>query len=273
VGYEAVRRRRPDIVYTSVSCYGYDGPWGGRRGYEVQGQAVAGAQVQFGGTGMAARLPYEINDYGTGIMGGFATALALFHRARTGLGQRGEAALAYTATLHQSLYLHDHEGKSWDEPSGPQALGTGPLHRLYRAADGWFFLGAEARDLPHLRAVPGLRDLPDADDDALAAALEHRFAAAPADAWIRHLQAAGLGAHKLCPVDDVMRDPWAEARGLSLTREHPGIGLVRTIGPVPRLSRTPVVPGRPAPLPGADGDAIRAELGLGVQPAVPASAV
>ena len=40
-----------------------------------------------------------------------------------------------------------------------------------------------------------------------------------------------------------------------------GLGPVRTIGPVPRLSRTAVVPRRPAPPPGSDGPAIRAELG------------
>jgi crotonobetainyl-CoA:carnitine CoA-transferase CaiB-like acyl-CoA transferase len=82
--------------------------------------------VQFDGRQEAARLPYEINDYGTGILAAFATALALFHRTRTGPGQRVEAALAYTATLHQSLYLHDFAGKSWGEPSGPETSGTGP---------------------------------------------------------------------------------------------------------------------------------------------------
>ena len=133
-----MRHRRPAIIYSSVSCYGYDGPWGARRGYEVQGQAVAGAQAQFGGPGDARRLPYEINDYGTGLLAGFATALAVFHRTRTGEGQATEAALAYTATLHQSLNLHTYAGKLWDEPGGPRATGTRALHRLYRAQDSWF---------------------------------------------------------------------------------------------------------------------------------------
>ncbi len=262
IGPEDVHRRRPDIIYASVSCYGYDGPWGGRRGYEVQGQAVAGAQVQFGGSQQAARLPYEINDYGTGILAAFATSLALFHRTRSGQGQRVEAALAYTATLHQSLYLNDFAGKSWGEPSGPEALGSGPLQRLYRASDAWFFLGARESDVPRLRAVPGLHEMPELDDPEFGAMLEGRFAAASADIWVRHLVAAGLGAHKLTHVEDVMRDPWAVAHGLSLTREHQGVGMVRTIGPVPRLSRTKLVAGRPVPPPGGDGAEIRREMGL-----------
>ena len=72
---------------------------------------MAGAQVQFGGDGPALRLPYEINDYGTGVLAAYAVALALLHRMRTGEGQQVEAALAYTATLHQSLYLPSFAGK------------------------------------------------------------------------------------------------------------------------------------------------------------------
>ncbi len=260
VGEADIRRRRPDVIYSSVSCYGYDGPWGARRGYEVQGQAAAGAQAQFGGQGDARRLPYEINDYGTGLLAGFATALAVFHRARTGEGQAAEAALAYTATLHQSLYLQSFPGKVWDEPSGPRATGTRPLHRLYRAQDAWFFLGAREDQHAALGTVAGLGGLPETGD--IAAALETRFSMAPAETWVRRLVAAGLGAHCLRPVDEVMRDPRAVARGYSLTREHEGVGTVRTIGPVPTLSRTPLRAGRPVQPPGGDGAAIRVELGL-----------
>jgi len=36
----------------------------------------------------------------------------------------------------------DYEGKTYDEPRGWFAMGTGPLQRFYQAQDGWFFLGA-----------------------------------------------------------------------------------------------------------------------------------
>jgi crotonobetainyl-CoA:carnitine CoA-transferase CaiB-like acyl-CoA transferase len=39
---------------------------------------------------------------------------------------------------------------------------------------------------------------------------------------------------------------------LSITREHDEVGRVTTNGPAPRLSRTPPVPGKPAPKPGSD---------------------
>ena len=55
------------------------------------------------------------------------------------------------------------------------------------------------------------------------------------------------------------------ARGLSITRKHDELGAVTTNGPAPRLSRTPVVPGRPAPKPGSDAASILAEIGLGAE--------
>jgi crotonobetainyl-CoA:carnitine CoA-transferase CaiB-like acyl-CoA transferase len=52
------------------------------------------------------------------------------------------------------------------------------------------------------------------------------------------------------------------AHELSATREHDDIGLVTTCGPAPRLSRTPVHIGHPAPKPGAHALDILAEIGL-----------
>ena len=59
-----------------------------------------------------------------------------------------------------------------------------------------------------------------------------------------------------------MESDWLTTRGISLTRDHDGPGRVRTTGPSPRLSRTPVRPGAPASAPGADGPAVLAEHGL-----------
>ena len=59
-----------------------------------------------------------------------------------------------------------------------------------------------------------------------------------------------------------MADPWVTAHELSLTREHDEMGLVTTCGPAPRLSRTPIRVGQPAPKPGSDAYEILGEIGL-----------
>ena len=82
--------------------------------------------------------------------------------------------------------------------------------------------------------------------------LDERLRARTAEQWTALLTAAGAGAQPLRAVPELMDDPWVQEHGLSLTREHSGVGLVTTNGPAPRLSRTAVDPGAPASKPGAD---------------------
>ena len=267
VGYEAVRSRRPDIVYASLNMYGYEGPWQGRPGHEQLAQAATGMAVRYGGDGIPLlQHSGAINDYGTGLMGAYAVALALLHRRATGEGQRVNTSLAYTACLLQALFAHDYAGKEWDEPTGQEALGWGPLQRLYRVADGWLFLGAPGDNGSALAAVEGLHDAAGLAGDDLATFLEARLAEEPADVWQKRcaMADAAVGAHVLGRVNDLLDDPWARAHGLVVTREHAGLGLVDTLGVTARLSRTPPTPGRPAPVTrGMHGREIIDECGLG----------
>ena len=128
LGYEEVRRHKPDIVYASLNAYGHVGPWARRPGHEGFAQSAAGMTRRFGGDGMPESQPNPVNDYGTGFMGAYAVALALLHRQRTGEGQHVDSALAYTAMTLQSPYMQLYPGKDWNETKGQDALGTGPLH-------------------------------------------------------------------------------------------------------------------------------------------------
>lgn len=263
VGYEQVKVRRPDIVYASINTYGQVGPFAGRPGHEQIAQAATGMQARFGGDGQPRLQNYAVNDYGTGYLGAYAVALAMLHRQRTGQGQHVDAALAYTATLIQSPFMLAYEGKRWDEPRGLDAVGGGVLHRAYQASDGWFFAGAREADLPALSHIDGLGGIGDLRGPALERALEERFLTRSVADWVSALTNAGAGAHRvLADTQELMTDPWVVSHGLSLTREHTGLGLVTTTGPAPRLSRTPVVPGRPAPPVGGDALDVLREIGL-----------
>jgi len=51
IAYDQVRARKPDVVYFSLSAYGYGGPMGTYRGFEGNAQAVTGLMHRFGGDG------------------------------------------------------------------------------------------------------------------------------------------------------------------------------------------------------------------------------
>ena len=266
LGYEEVRKRKPDIVYVSLNAFGHLGPWAGRPGHEQFAQAATGMDRRFGGDGPPTTQPNAINDYGTGFMGAYGVALALLHRQRTGEGQYVDSALAYTAMIHQSPYMQLYEGKTWGETRGQDALGDGPLHRAYQAKDGWLFVGAQESDLPRMAGVDGLSGIDNLLGEALTKSLEERFKSEAVEAWVQRLNERGIGAHRVLPAtSELLDDPWAIDHGLVMTREHDEIGLVTGFGPSPRLSRTPVAIGRPAPKPGAQGREILEELGMGHQ--------
>jgi crotonobetainyl-CoA:carnitine CoA-transferase CaiB-like acyl-CoA transferase len=258
LGYAHVKARRPDIVYGSVSFCGYGGPWERVPGYEPNAQAATGMAARMGGeAGPPGPQPFAPNDYATGLLGAFAVGLAVFHRQRSGKGQHVQTSLVAAATVLQAALIPD-DGAT----RGPEALGWAPLQRLYRATDGWFFLGAEESQRGRLATLDGVDGITALTGRALEMALEACFAKRPALDWVTALTAAGIGAHQLLPATTLMTDPWVVAHGLSLTRTDAGGDAITTIGPPFRLSRTPVVPGRLVASPGADGADVLASLGM-----------
>jgi crotonobetainyl-CoA:carnitine CoA-transferase CaiB-like acyl-CoA transferase len=255
IGYARLHQAKPELIYFSLSAFGSGGPMESYRGYEGNAQAVTGLMERFGGDEGPLSQPYLLDDYGTGVRGAFAIGLALYHRLRTGDGQHVNISLVETATYHQAAYLLDYSGKVHDEPRGAGALGSGPLQRLYRAADGWFFLGARPRQLDR---VDGLRGL----GVDLEQELEARFRELPADVWVSRLRAADIGAHRIVRIEELMEDAWVRRHGLSLNQDIPGLGTMRMPGVAVRMSRTPPRVGAPVRPVGADTEEVLAELAV-----------
>jgi len=265
IGYEEASARRPEIIYTSISCYGHGGPWTHARGWERQGQAVTGIMER---TGLPSVLgPYNLVDIGTGVLGTLATALAVYHRLLTGKGQQAQASLVQTGTYHQTPYTLDYSSHVSDEPRGYEALGIGPLQRFYQARDRWFFLAATESEKERIGAALGLSGIERLEDAALEQALEATFARGAADEWVTCLRQAGLSAQTVVPVSDLMTDAGVRARGLSVTQDVDGVGECTMPGLSVHLSDTPMRLGDRPRQPGADAAAIL--RGLGMEEALP----
>jgi crotonobetainyl-CoA:carnitine CoA-transferase CaiB-like acyl-CoA transferase len=142
----------------------------------------------------------------------------------------------------------------------------GPLCRLYKGSDRWFFLTAQQPgQLARLAMIEGLHGVGQAPSSELPALLAVRFAAAPAGAWVARLIAAGLSAQVARDVHENMADPVQILRGLSILRDHPELGRICNVGRSRLLSRTPVDPLFAAPPLGCDSRAIVDETGWGAR--------
>ena len=274
LGYEEIRKRRPDIIYASLNAFGHDGPWAERPGWEQLAQATTGIQVRRGGRDDAPQLlPYPMNDYATGLLGAYSVALALHERNRTGRGQFVDGGLALTACVLQSPYFLDYEGYERSEPEGLSVRGMSALRRLYQASDGWFYLHCPSEsDWANLTSLPEFAHLPsddrfrDAesrqrDDSALADTLSSIFVAGSRQGWVKSLNDAGVSAIENRDVHDFHNDPHVRQAGLIVGREHPGMGMADHLGVVARLSGTQARLGRPTPVLGSETDEILSEAG------------
>ena len=272
--YESLRKRKPDLVYASLNAYGYDGPWSERPGWEQLAQATSGMQVRRGGRDDAPMLmPYPVNDYGTGMMGAYAVALALHERNRTGKGQSVDSGLALTAGLLQSPYFLDFEGHDRQEPEGRALRGASAFSRLYPAADGWLYVHCADEDavdrLLSLNEFSSLEScsetgtrLEHPQGSEVAMELSALFAAKPVSYWLERLNEAGIDAAENVGIGDFRDSPHVRKAGLVVTRDHIGRGMADHLGNTAHLSSTPMRVGRPTPVLGSDADEILADAGL-----------
>ncbi|MDB9890570.1 CoA transferase [Alphaproteobacteria bacterium] len=93
---------RPGLVYVSINCYGADGPFSHRAGWEQIAQIMTGIAaegVQSSSGYKPKTLPAAANDYITGYLGAYGTLLALARRAREGGSYHVRVSLCQTGMM------------------------------------------------------------------------------------------------------------------------------------------------------------------------------
>lgn len=82
-GPEELARLRPGIIYTTITCYGTDGPFSHRAGWEQVAQTMTGI-CHDNRPERPMLLPAAACDYTTGYLAAYGILLALSRRAREG---------------------------------------------------------------------------------------------------------------------------------------------------------------------------------------------
>jgi crotonobetainyl-CoA:carnitine CoA-transferase CaiB-like acyl-CoA transferase len=105
---------RPGIVCLSISCFGADGPFSHRGGWEQVAQTVTGICHDGGDTnqGRPKLLPAAACDYTTGYLGAYGVLLALARRAREGGSYHVRVSLCQSG-----MFIH-RQGKTTFDKQG-----------------------------------------------------------------------------------------------------------------------------------------------------------
>ena len=109
-GIEALHELRPGLVYTSINCYGHEGPWRSRPGWEQLAQSVTGIAAENGSPDQPRLLPAAATDYTTGYLAALGTLIALTRRAKEGGSYLVRVSLSRTGMWIDSLGRSDRPG-------------------------------------------------------------------------------------------------------------------------------------------------------------------
>jgi crotonobetainyl-CoA:carnitine CoA-transferase CaiB-like acyl-CoA transferase len=146
------------ITYVSVSCYGLEGPWAGRRGWEQLAQSATGLAYEQGtfnarrekkSEAAPALIPAAVCDYVTGYLAAAGAAAALLRRIREGGSWHVQVSLCATAVWLQSLGTVSQVPERWNPAEGLDPyLGScetedgrldflGPVVRMSKTRPAW----------------------------------------------------------------------------------------------------------------------------------------
>ena len=276
-GYEAVKAKKEDIVFCSISGFGQEGPAAGLTAYDLIVQGMSGVMTVTGPPDMPTKFGVPTADLTAGMFAAYGIMGALFHRERTGKGQYidtsmlgGQVALL---SYHAGMYLNTGKvpRSKWN------AHGIVGPYQTFRTKDGYVnvangndgiwqrfcaAMGMDevAADPTYANNAGRMANLP-----VLVEAIETVFAEKNSAEILDALQGAGVPAGPIHTIDEVFDHPQSKYYNLSQTVEHSTLGTINQIGFPYTFTETPLEIRLPPPTLGQHSDEVLAELGYSAE--------
>jgi itaconate CoA-transferase len=273
VSARALRTRHPRLICCSVSGYGPDGPYRGKKAYDLLVQCEAGLLSVTGTPDTPAKAGISVADIAAGMYAFTGVLTALYERERTGAGTEVDVAMLdalgewMTQPYLYTVYGGEEPRRTGARhasisPYGPYAVAGGQIFLGLQNEREWAVLCREILGQPELTDDPRFATNTDrvAHDDELSRLIEsvlHELTAAEVEA---RLDAAGIANARLRTPAEFAAHPQLAARDRWRDVGTPG-------GPVRALLPPVTFDGREAamgdvPALGQHTAAILAELGL-----------
>ena len=252
IDYETIASWKPDIVYAAATGYGESGPYVDKPAYDDLIQGASGMAALLGAvTGTPRYGPTVLADKTTGLFLSNAIAMALFHRERTGEGQRlhvpmYECFVAFLMNVHM-------QGRAFEPAVGEAgyARALSPHRRPYPTADGFVcvmpyndkhwgkFFAVAGR--PELIDDARFKDQPSrsANIDALYEIVAETMPSRSTADWIEILEDADIPVLPMNTPEDLFECPHLTAVDMFPEVDHPTEGRIRHLKVPVHLAKTP----------------------------------
>jgi formyl-CoA transferase len=279
LGYEALSRLNPRLIYATIKGFGTYGPYSGFKSFEPIAQAMGGAMSI---TGFPENPPTyvwpAIGDSGTGMHMAIGILAALQQRHATGRGQHVEVSMQDAVVNLIRISLRDHQRAGYALPRTGNQLGRSVPGTTYACAPGgpndYVFIYAQPQMWPAMLGVMGRPELAEDPRFASPAARWENRAALDAivEEWTRRrgkhevmrlMGDAGVPCGACQDTGEVLADPHLRAREMILDLEDPVRGRFQTVGCPVKLSDSPAEVTRPPSIGEHTEELLGALCGLG----------
>ena len=274
--YDSLKAVKDDIILTTVSCFGAEGPYSARVGFDGIAQVMCGSVYLGGSAGQPVKSEAPWVDFGTASLTAFGTMAALMERNKTGRGQMVEGALLRTAlTFHNSMLVEQAVIETDREPIGNRGYNGGPSD-IFKTKDGWIIVQVLGDPL-FKRWTTLMGEAHWHDDDRFAndairgdhgEIISERMSQwtgerSTAEA-LELLAEARIPAGPLYSPRQTLEDPHVEATGFLQPVDFPGMARPAPLAQTPvKLSQTPGSIRNRAPQLGEHTDEILRQIGYG----------
>lgn len=271
-GYEDLSAINPRLIYCSGSGYGESGPYLDRPGQDLLVQGLSGLMSV---TGRASQSPTPLGVSIADQLGSYhmvyGILAALYHREKTGCGQKVEVDLLRVMLAHQSQEFMAtlNTGRSFERPdSGIAHPGMPAPFGVYKTADGFMNIAMNPFEkLVEVLGEPALTRFNDAKTlydrrDEVHRAIEAVTARKTTRYWVETMLEAGLWCGEVVDQSDVPRDPQVRHMQAFTTYQHAVIGEIKAVNVPITLSQTPGEITRSAPMVGEHTQEILREIGM-----------
>lgn len=270
IDYPTIRAINPRIIYATSTGFGSHGPLASRPAYDPVLQSMGGV-VKLNSSdrfaGRPAVLPVAISDYQGAMQVFGGVCAALYHREKTGVGQRVETSLLQAVMAVNAQYYVEALEKQ--EEGG---LGIYP-YRLFETTDDVIFVGgATDKFWCSICEIVGLPELA-ADrryctntlrTQCVAELNEHlipRFKTKSSAEWLELLGKAGVPCAPALAHQDFFTHPQVTEMEMNPVIDHPAIGPLRLGGIPIHFTETPGAIQGAAPILGQHTEEILREIG------------
>ncbi|UWQ06134.1 CaiB/BaiF CoA-transferase family protein [Aliiroseovarius crassostreae] len=242
-GWEDLHARFPQIIYGAVSGFGHTGPEALKPAYDMVVQARGGVMSITGEKNREpVRVGASVGDIVAGMFLGHGLLAALYHRERTGEGQKVDVAMldSQLAILEHAVAISNETGVA-PGPSGARHPSIAPFE-AFHAEDGLFVIACGNDALfQRLCAELGKPKLAERDEFRsnldrcqnvmqLRRRIELITLDHPVSYWLEKLTAAGIPCAPIQNVAQVMQDPQILARNMVLDLPAPDGGTFKAAG-------------------------------------------